>query len=132
MTTFLYIWNTYSMDLSPQQVATIQEIEKQINDHVPTGPRILSQQEEKKKKSVLTNLLAAVGISVGTAVVLIVLFTIPFGKKPTTAAPQITTSIVQVEPNISVQAEYINPLSASAQYSNPFIASQNPFASLTQ
>lgn len=121
------------MDLTPEQVAKIQEIESQINDHVPTGPQILSQKEDKKMQSVVKNLLATVGISVGAVAAVVLVLTIPFGKKQVASpAPQITTSTVQVEPNITVQTEYVNPFSQSAQYSNPFIASENPFNSLTQ
>lgn len=132
MTDPLLFWNTYSMDLTPEQVTKIQEIERQINDHIPTGPQILSQKEEKNAQSTIKNLLAAVGIAVGTTAAVILVLTVPFGKKITPPTSQMTTSTVQVEPNITVQATYVNPFSQTAQYNNPFIASQNPFSSLTQ
>lgn len=119
------------MDISPQQAQEIQEIEKQIGTS-ETGPKILSQ-KEKKDKSTLINLLAGIGIAVGSTAAVIVLLAIPV-KKKVVPSPTITTSTIQIasSPNIVVTTEYVNPFSTSAQYSNPFTASQNPFANLNQ
>ncbi|HSD99054.1 MAG TPA: hypothetical protein VLB73_05195 [Patescibacteria group bacterium] len=118
------------MDLSPQQVTEIQEIEKQVNQGQQTGPKILSQTSEKDK-SVLVNLLAAVGISVGTIAAVIILVVFPFGKKQVVEQPKVTTGTLTIaQPNITVTTEYVNPF--SSQYSNPFVSSQNPFTQFTQ
>lgn len=121
------------MDLSPKQVEEIQEIEKQVNPNGATGPKVLSEKTEKDK-SVLVNLLAAVGISVGATAAIIVLLALPGGVKRKVVQPQITTNTVRLaqSPNITVTTEYVNPFSETAQYSNPFTATQNPFDQFTQ
>lgn len=122
------------MDLSQQQTQELSEIEKQVNPGEETGPKVLSQTIEKDR-SVLINLLAALGISVTATIAVIVLMVLPFtSKKTTSSQPVITTSTLQIgsQPNIVVTAQYVNPFDANQQYSNPFITSQNPFANQTQ
>ena len=117
------------MDISPQQAQEIAEIEKQMDKD--TGPKILSQKETKDKSS-FANVLAAVGITVGATAAVIVLLALPT-KKKVVPQPTIVTSTMQLaSPNIVVTTEYVNPFSSTAQYENPFTASQNPFANLTQ
>lgn len=120
------------MDLTSQQTQQIQEIEKQVDQGMPSGPRIISE-NEVKDKPLLTNLLASFGIFIaGTAAVIVILH-IPFPSKKNILPKQsIVTETIQVQPNITVTTQYINPFSDKAQYDNPFIASQNPFANLTQ
>ncbi len=121
------------MDLSPQQVQEIQEIEKQVSPDGTAGPKVLSEKQEKDT-SVVVNLLAAIGISVGAIAAVIVLLVVPINKKKVTQIPQVTTNTMQIasSPNITVTTEYVNPFSDTAQYSNPFTTSQNPFAQFTQ
>lgn len=119
------------MDLSTKQVQEIQEIEKQINPDATTGPKVISQKVEKDR-SVLINLLAALGISAAGTAAVILLLVLPVGKRPQTTQPTITTGTMQIQPNITVQTVYVNPFETKAQYDNPFIASQNPFTGLKQ
>lgn len=120
------------MDISPKQVEEIQEIEKQVSPE-DSGPKVLSETTEKDR-SVLTNLLAALGITIGASLAVFVLFMVPFHKKQITPPQQqVTTGTLTIaQPNITVTTEYVNPFSQTAQYSNPFVSSQNPFANLTQ
>lgn len=120
------------MDISPKQIQEISEIEKQLDQGSPTGPKILSQQQETNR-SLLKNLLAAAGIVIGTTLGIIVLVMVPFGKKTAIQQPQVITGTLTIaQPNITVTTEYVNPFATSAQYSNPFTASQNPFAQFTK
>lgn len=119
------------MDLSVKQVEEIQEIEKQVSPNGTSGPKVISQKVETDR-SVLVNLLAALGISVAGTAAVVLLLVIPVGKRPQTIQPRITTGTMQVQPNITVQTVYVNPFETKAQYDNPFIASQNPFTGLTQ
>lgn len=120
------------MDISPKQVQEISEIEKQLDQSNPTGPKIISQQQETNH-AMLKNLLAAAGIVVGATLGVVVLVMLPLGKKTTTQQPQVTTGTLTIaQPNITVTTEYVNPFSTTAQYSNPFTASQNPFAQFTK
>lgn len=117
------------MDISPKQVQEIQEIEKQVD--TTNGPKILTEHQEKNN-SMIKNILAAAGIAVGATLGIVILVMVPFGKKQVVPQPQVTTSQVAVSPNITVTTEYVNPFSPTAQYSNPFTASQNPFTQFTQ
>ncbi len=117
------------MDISPKQAQEIAEIEKQMDSNA--GPKIISQKETKDKSS-LVNILATMGITVGATAAIIVLLALPT-KKKVVPQPTIVTSTMQLaSPNIVVTTEYVNPFSSAAQYENPFTASQNPFANLTQ
>ena len=138
MTKPLFIWNTGTgMDISPQRVNDAVQIEQQVAEpggSSAAGPTVISESVEKDK-SVFINLLAGLGITVVSTVAVILLMVIPFTMKKTTPpTPVVTTSTLQVgsQTNIIVQSEYINPFDSSSQYTNPFIASVNPFASLTQ
>jgi len=112
------------MDISPRQAGDIQEIEKQV-DGIPE-PKVLSE-TAVKDRSVLINLLAALGISiVGTAAV-IFLLVIPVQSTVTTDTMQVGS-----QENVVFQTEYVNPFAATSQYSNPFIATKNPFTAFAQ
>ncbi|SRR5258706_3258834 len=121
------------MDVSPQQVQEMQQIEQQVSPD-GSGPRVISETTEKDR-SVLVNLLAALGISVIGIAAVIFLLVIPFsGKKAAVTQPTITTDTMQIgsQPNVVVQNEYINPFASTSQYSNPFIATLNPFTAFAQ
>ena len=116
------------------QINTIAQIEEQVSPNGMSGPKMISQTVEKDR-SVFVNLLAALGISIVAIVAVIFLLGIPFGaKKPAVTQPIITTDTLQIgtQPNVVVQTEYINPFASSAQYSNPFIATLNPFTAFAQ
>lgn len=119
------------MDISPKQAEEIQEIEKQLGN--TTTPHILTQKQEKDR-SILINILAALGISATATAAIFVLLLIPVNKKVVTPQTTVTTNTIPVGNSSSVvlQTEYVNPFSTTAQYDNPFIASQNPFANLSQ
>jgi hypothetical protein len=122
------------MDLSPQQVQEIQEIERQIDPHAKNGPQVISQQEVQDK-SILLNILAALGITVAGTTAVILLMIVPFSKKKlaTNTLPTKTSTIqVASEPVVVVETEYQNPFDAKTQYTNPFSTTSNPFANLTQ
>lgn len=120
------------MDISPQQASDISEIEKQVAPGESSGPKMLSQNVEKDR-SMLINLLAGLGISIISIGAVILLVVLPFGGKKSAPQPEVTQETIQLlSPNITVQAEYVNPFSQKAQYSNPFIATRNPFTNFTQ
>lgn len=124
------------MEMISQQV---EQIEKQIAPE--EQPHIISQEVEgaEGNKTILKNLLASMGIViVGGSAVLVILF-VPFTKKKTvTLIPQETTTTatatIQLSsgPSITVETEYTNPFDTKSQYENPFIASKNPFSTITQ
>ncbi|HYK08862.1 MAG TPA: hypothetical protein VEW42_05175 [Candidatus Eisenbacteria bacterium] len=128
------------MDLPAQQpplpadarrVDTVEQIERQV-DGIP-GPQILSE-TPVKDKSMVVNLLAALGILIVGAVAVVFLLFIPFGGKKIANNSTITTTTMQVGslPNVVVETEYVNPFAPSSQYTNPFIATKNPFTAFAQ
>ena len=114
-----------------RRVDTVEEIERQV-DGIP-GPKVLSE-TVVKDKSVFVNLLAILGISVVGATAVIFILFIPFSGKKSTNSSTVTTTTMQVgtQPNVVFETEYVNPFSSTAQYSNPFVATKNPFTAFAQ